>query len=256
MRRAALAAVTVALLAPSAAVAQTPHVVASANGATARSSANEGEVLACDAAGCSSAITAPARAPATWDGELPASTGTVVELSFSRPLQLLGASVVNRDLTGGGAATVERVDDQHFRVIVKSAVPDRAALELRETWTGEDSGKRSTVNRTDYVGLVLAASAGNSKQPRRGGGVVVPLDARAGGLVDAQLTFGKKTLGQKSTNLASPRSLSLSVPLSRGARRLLAARRVLDAKLTLTVRPPNGDPVALVRPVRLRAKSR
>jgi hypothetical protein len=256
LRRAALIATTIALLAPSSAAAQTPHVVATANGATARSSANEGEVLSCGASGCESAITAPARPPATWDGELPVSTGSVIELTFGRPVELLGARVVLRDLTGGGSATVERIDDQHWRVTVSSTVPDPAALELLERWEGDDSRGHYTVHRTDYMGLELAAAAGGVKQPHRGGGTVVSLDARAGGLVDARLSFGKKTLGQKSTTLATPRSLSLSVPLSRAARRLLAKRRVLDAKLTLTVRPPSGDPVALVRPVRLRAKPR
>jgi hypothetical protein len=254
--RAALLALAIGLIAPASAVAQAPHVVASANGGTARSSADEGEILSCDASGCTAAITAPARPPARWDGELPANNGTVVELTFSRPLQLLGASVVDRDLSGGGAAAVERIDDQHFRVTLKSSVPDRAALELREMWTGEDAGKRFTVNRTDYVGLVLPAALRRAIQRRRGGGPVVDLEARSSGLVDMRLTLAKKTLGRRSVNLAAPRRLPLSLKLSRGARRLLADRRRIVPTLTLTFRAPSGDPLKFEQRVALRAKPR
>jgi hypothetical protein len=258
LRRVALAAAAaVALLAPSAAVAQTPHVVASANGATARSSANEGEILSCDAAGCTAAITAPARPPATWNGELPASSGTVVEVTFARPVQLVGASVVNRDLAGGGPATVERgADDLHWRVTIGADVPDRAALELRETWTGEDSGKRFTVYRTDYVGLESPAEVLAVKQPRRGGGPVVHLDARSAGLVDIRLKLGKKTLAERSTNLSKPRRGTMAVPLTSSAHRLLARRRRLVPKLSLTFRPASGDPVKFDIRVVLRARPR
>lgn len=258
MRRAALAAAALALLAPSAAVAQTPHVVASANGATARSSANEGEILSCGSGRpCTAAITAPARPPAKWDGEIPVSGRTVVDVAFDRPVDLLGAEVVDRTFKRVAAASVQGVDAQHWRVILPAAkLPDQAALALYETWSGDDERGHYTVSRTDFVGTVGPAALASVKQRTRGGGAVAQVDARTAGLIDARLTFGKKTLGQKSTNLAAPRDLSLSVRLSSGARRLLAKRRVLDAKLTLTVRPPSGDPVTLVHSIRLRAKPR
>jgi hypothetical protein len=259
LRRTALIAATIALLAPAPAAAQSPpHVVASANGATARSSANEGEIISCGAMGCTSAITAPARAPAKWDGELPASAGTAVELVFGRPVRLVGASVVDRNLRGGSGVTVERgTDDQHWRAVIgPGGISDAAALELRETWEGDDDRGHYTVSRTDYVGLRSIAAVSGVKQRSRGGGSVADVDARTPGLVSGRLKFGRKTLGQKSANLSVPRSYRLSVPLSRGARHLLAARRTLKATLTITVRPPSGNPVVLERAVTLRAKPR
>ena len=256
--RAALLALAIALLAPAAAVAQSaPHVVASANGATARSSANEGEILSCNASGCTSAITAPAHPPATWDGELPVSARTVIELTFSRPVELLGAETANRSLQRIAVANVQRIDDQHFRVTLPAdAPPDEAALELHERWEGDGERGHFTVMRTDFIGLEWPAAVSRVKQRSRGGGVVVDVTARTAGLIDSRLTFGKKTLGQKSTNLVAPRKLKLSVPLSRGARRLLAERRTLKATLAVTVRPPSGDALTIERRVTLRAKPR
>jgi hypothetical protein len=256
VRRAALAAAaTVALLAPSAATAQTPHVVASANGATARSSANEGEILSCNAMGCTAAITAPARPPAKWDGELPVSGRTVIDLTFSRPVEVLGAEVTNRFLQRIAVANVQRVDDQRWRVTLPAdAPPDEAALALYERWEGEDSRGRHTVHRTDFIGLEAPAAVTRVKQRSRGGGVVADVEMRTAGLLDARLAFGKKTLGQRSTNLAAPRTLRVSVPLSRGARRLLARRRTIKATVTVAVRPPSGDPLPVERRVTLRAK--
>jgi len=254
-----LAALLIALLTllVAAAPAAAQHVVATANGATARSSANQGEILTCDAAGgCSSAITAPARPPATWDGELPVSRGTVIEVAFGRPVDLLAAHVVDRQFAAVGDATVERIDGSRYRVTVGASPPERAALRLLERWEGDDERGHHTVHRTDYVGLVAPASLLGVTQPRRGGGVVADLDARASGLVDARLHFGSRTLGQRSTNLAGPRRGTMSVPLSRGARRLLADRRRLKATLTLTYRPPSGDALTVERRVTLRAKPR
>ncbi len=256
--RAVLLALALVLPAPAVAAAQsTPHVVASANGATARSSANEGEILSCGAGGCTAAITAPARPPATWDGELPVSGRTVVEVTFSRPVELLGAQVTDRSLQRVAGASVERLDDQHFRVALPAgALPDEGALELHEHWTGDNERGHYDVNRTDFVGIESVAAVSGVKQRSRGGGAVADVEARTSGLVDARLTFGKKTLGQKTTNLAAARTLSVSVPLSRGARRLLADRRTLKATLTITVRPPSGDALTLERRVTLRAKPR
>jgi len=254
--RATLVALAIGLIAPASAVAQAPHVVASANGATARSSANEGEIISCGPTGCTSAITAPARAPETWDGELPVSGRTVIEVTFARPVNLLGAEVSNRFLQRIAVANVERVDDQHYRVTLpEDAPPDEAALELHESWEGDDSsGRHNTVTRTDFIGLEAAAAVTNARQRRRGGGVVADVQMRTSGLLDARLEFGRKTLGQKSTNLASPRTLRLSVPLSRGARRLLARRHTLKATLTVSVRPPSGAALPIEQTVTLRAK--
>jgi hypothetical protein len=256
--RAVLVALAIGLIAPASAVAQTqPHVVASANGATARSSANEGEILSCGPAGCTAAITAPARPPATWDGELPVSGRTVIELTFSRPVDLLGAEVSNRFLQRIAVANVARVDDQRWRVTLPAdAPPDEAALELHERWEGDDSRGHYTVMRTDFIGLEAPAAVTAVKQSSRGGGVVADVEMRTAGLLDARLAFGKKTLGQKSTNLAAPRTLRVSVPLSRGARRLLASRRTIKARLTLSVRPPSGDALPIEQTVTLRAKRR
>ena len=258
MRRLASAAVAaLALLAPAGATAQTPHVVASANGATARSSANEGEIINCGAAGCTSAITAPARPPATWNGELPVSGRTVVEVTFSRPVELLGAQVTNRSFQRVAGASVERVDDQHLRVTLPAGtLPDEGALQLFEHWTGDDDRGHYDVNRTDFVGIESVAVVSGVKQRSRGGGTVADVEARTSGLIDARLTFGKKTLGQKTTNLAAASTLRVSVPLSRAARRLLADRGKLRATLTISVRPPNGDALTLERQVTLRAKPR
>jgi hypothetical protein len=255
--RTVLLALAIGLVAPASAVAQAPHVVASANDATARSSANEGEILSCDAMGCSSAVTAPARPPATWDGELPVSARTVVDVTFSRPVELLGAEVSNRFLQRIAVANVGRVDDQHWRVTLPAdAPPDEAALELHERWEGEDSRGRHTVMRTDFIGLEAPAAVTRVKQRSRGGGVVAAVQMRTSGLLDARLASGRKSLGQKSTNLAGPRTLRLSVPLSRGARRLLARRRTLKATLTVSVRPPSGEALAIEQTVTLRAKRR
>ena len=255
--RAALLALAIGLIAPASAVAQAPHVVASANGATARSSANEGEIISCGSGSCTSAITAPARAPATWDGELPVSGRTVVELTFSRPVELLGAEVANRSLQRIAVANVERVDDQRWRVTLPAdAPPDEAALELHERWEGDDSRGHYTVTRTDFIGLEAPAAISGVKQRTRGGGVVADVEMRTAGLIDSRLAFGKKTLGQKTTNLAAPRTLRVSVPLSSGARRLLARRRTLRATLTVAVRPPSGDPLPVELDVTLRAKRR
>jgi hypothetical protein len=247
----------VAALAPSAS-AQTaaPHVVASANGATARSSANQGEVVTCNGSGCTSAITAPARPPATWDGELPVSGRSVVEVTFGRPVELLAAEVVDRSLRRLSVASFERVDDQRWRVTLPAAVPDDAALRLAQRWTVDSERGRSDVSRTDFVGIELAAVLGAVRQPRRGGGAVAAIELRAPGLVDARLASGRRTLGQKSRNFATGRRLNLSVPLSHGARRLLAERRRLRATLTLTVRAPSGDPLVLEHRVTLLAKPR
>jgi hypothetical protein len=258
LRAAALIASAVALIAPADAVGQSaPHVVATANGASARSSANEGEVQQCRPEGCTNALTAPARSPASWDGELPVSARTVVDITFARPVQLLGADVVDRELARLAAATVERVDDQHWRVMLPAlAPPDRAALELHERWSGENEQGQFTVQRTDFVGVSAPAGLLGLKQRRRGGGPVADLDVRSPGLVDARLKFGRKTLGRRSANFAGPRRLNLSVPLSAGARRLLAQRRRLLVTLTVTVRPPSGDPLMIERQVALRAKPR
>lgn len=260
MRRALLLAalLTGTVIAAPAAGAQTaPHLVATANGASARSSADEGEIQECTASGCTFAITAPARPPATWDGELPVSGRSVVDVAFGRPVELLGADVVDRQFTRLAGAAVEKVDDQHWRIVLPAlAPPDRAALELRERWTGQDSRATYTVHRTDYVGVAAPAGLLGLTQRKRGGGPIADLDVRAPGLVDARLRFGRKTLGRRSSNFTAPRRLNLSVPLSAGARRLLAQRRRLLATLTLTVRPPSGEPLVVERQVALRAKPR
>jgi hypothetical protein len=256
VRAIGLIAAGLALLAPASAAAQsgTPHVVASANGATARSSADQGEVVTCNASGCTSAITAPARPPATWDGELPVTGRSVIEVTFGRPVDLIAADVVDRSFQRVSTATVERIDAQHWRVALSAgSLPDEAAIRMLERWTVESERGRSDVTRTDFVGLESPAVLGTVKQPRRGGGAVAPVELRTPGLVDARLGVGKKTLGQKSRSFVA-RRFNLSVSLSSGARRLLAERRVLKATLTLTVRPPSGDPVVLERRVTLRAK--
>lgn len=258
MRAAALIAATVALVAPANALAQsTPHVVATANGASARSSANEGEVEQCAPEGCTRASTAPARSPASWDGELPVGARTVVEVTFARPVQLLGADVVDRQLAPLAAASVERVDDQHWRVALPAlAPPERAALELHERWSGQNEQGEFTVQRTDFVGLSAPAGLLGLRQRKRGGGPVADLDVRSPGLVDARLKLERRTLGARSANFTAPRRLNMSIPLSRGARKLLAQRRRLLATLTITVRPPSGDPLTIERQVALRAKPR
>ena len=258
MRAALLIAAAVALLAPASALAQvTPHVVATANGASARSSANEGEVQQGTPEGCTNALTAPASPPASWDGELPVSARTVVEVTFARPVQLLGADVVDRQLAPLAAATVERVDDQRWRVALPAlAPPDRAALELHERWSGQNEQGEFTVQRTDFVGLSAPVGLLGLRQRKRGGGPVADLDVRSPGLVDARLKFERKTLGRRSANFAAPRRLNMPVPLSTGARRLLAQRRRLLATLTVTMRPPSGDPLVIERQVALRAKPR
>jgi hypothetical protein len=253
-----LAAVLGSFAPPAAAQTSAPHVVASANGATARSSADEGEIQECrPSGGCTVGITAPARPPASWDGELPVSGRSVVEVTFARPVELVGASMVDREFKRLAATAVEKVDDQHWRVVLPAlTAPDRFALQLHETWTGETERGRYTVYRTDYIGAAAPAGLLGLTQRRRGGGPVADLDVRAPGLVDARLQFVRKTLGRKSSNFAAPRRLNLSVPLSPGARRLLAQRRRLVATLTVTVRPPSGDPVVIERQVALRAKPR
>jgi hypothetical protein len=257
-RIAAATAAALALAAPAGAAAQAPpHVSATANGATAFSSADEGEILSCNTQGCTAAITAGAQPPATWNGELPVTGRTVIEVTFSRPVELLGAEVANRSLQRIAVANVERVDGQHWRVTLPAdAPPDEAALELHERWEGDDDRGHHTVTRTDFIGIESPAVVTGVKQRSRGGGVVANVELRSPVLLDARLAFGKKTLGQKSANFAAPRTLRLSVPLSRGARRLLADRHKLKATLTISVRPPSGDALPVEHPVTLRAKPR